>query len=283
MKKISLTILKALGSILILLYISVCVLFYVYQEDFFIFPAQKLDSTFAYDFGGIFEEINLTMEDGTVLNNLLFKADSSKGVILYLHGNGGSLENWGGFASLYTDLNYDVFMVDYRGYGKSGGAYNNENEIHEDIQAVYNEVKRRYPENQITVLGYSLGSGLATRLASNNDPNLLILLAPFYNLNDAGRHVINTVDLLLFKLLRPLPTSWLNKYKFKSNEYIQNCNMPIVIFHGDEDEIVYYGSSLKLREHFKPEDRLITIEGAGHNNISENDKFIREMGILLGN
>ena len=283
MKKLFLRTLKVLGVIFVLLYIVVCTLFYVYQEEYYIFPSQKLEANFAFDFEGTFEEINLTMEDGVILNNLLFKADSSKGVILYLHGNGGSLENWGGFASLYTDLNYDVFMVDYRGYGKSGGAYNNENEIHQDIQTVYDEVKRRYPENQITVLGYSLGSGLATRLASNNSPNLLILLAPFYNLDDAGRHVINNVDFLLFKLLRPIPTSLLNKYKFKSNEYIEHCRMPIVIFHGDEDELVYYGSSLKLKEHFKPEDRLITIEGAGHNNISENDKFIREMGILLRN
>lgn len=108
-------ILIALG-----LYILVCALLYAFQESI-VFHPQKLSQEHGFQFNWPHEEQYVTMKDGTVLNGLLFKADSSKGIILYLHGNGGSLDSWGWVARVYTDLHYDVFMLDYRGYGKSGG------------------------------------------------------------------------------------------------------------------------------------------------------------------
>ena len=269
--------------IFILLYLIVCTLFYIYQEEYYVFVPQKLESNFAFDFPGKFEEVNIRAEDGTMLNNLLFRADSTKGLIFYLHGNGGSLKIWGGKAAFYTELGYDVFMVDYRGFGKSEGSISSEIQVHEDIQTVYDEVRQTYAEDNIIILGYSLGSGLGARLASNNNPRLLILQAPYYAINDAARYIINRTDLLLFKLLRPIPTSFLTKYSFKTNEFIQACKMPIVIFHGDEDGLIYYGSSLKLKEHFKSSDTLITLKGQGHQDFVDNLDYKFELEKVLEN
>ena len=174
-------VLIVFGLILVLLYASLCAFIYFNQEDYFIFHPVKLDPNHSFQFEWSFEEINIETKDGGVLNSLLFKTDSAKGVIFYLHGNGGSLDNWGNKAPIYNDLGYDLFMLDYRGYGKSPGSITSEAQLHEDIQIVYDEVKRRYSENEIIVLGYSLGTGLATRLAAKNNPGLLILQAPFYS------------------------------------------------------------------------------------------------------
>ena len=70
-----------------------------------------------------------TLRDGLILSAILFHADSSKGVIFYLHGNTGNLEKWGKLAAVYTRLHYDILMFDYRGYGKSEGIIKNEKTI----------------------------------------------------------------------------------------------------------------------------------------------------------
>src|SRR5690606_15976768 len=122
-----------------------------------------------------FEEMYIKMEDGIPLHGLLFKTKASRGLIFYLHGNAGSLSSWGEVAKSYTDLHYDVFILDYRGYGKSGGFVNSEQQIFQDVQTAYNEIMKQYPEEKIVVLGYSIGTGPASKLAANNHPKLLIL------------------------------------------------------------------------------------------------------------
>jgi pimeloyl-ACP methyl ester carboxylesterase len=72
-------------------------------------------------------------KDRNLLNALLFKTDSAKGLVFYLHGNAGSLDNWGDVARRYTALDYDVFMLDYPGYGKSEGAIKSETQLFDAI------------------------------------------------------------------------------------------------------------------------------------------------------
>src|ERR1035437_9292247 len=115
-----------------------------------------------------------------------------------------------------------------------------------------------YSENKIIVLGYSIGTGLAAYLASTNNPKLLILQAPYLSLTDMMQHTF------------PVIPTFMLKYKFETDKYIKDCKMPIVIFHGDCDEVIYYGSSLKLKEQFKRQDTLITLIGQRHNGMTNN-------------
>lgn len=255
-------------KILLAFYILLCGILYVFQEKFIFFP-QKLDQNHKFNFGQNFEEVNIKTEDQKNLHGLLFKSDNSKGLIFYLHGNAGSLSSWGEVAQTYTNLNYDVFMLDYRGYGKSEGTINSQNQLFQDIQVAYNEMLKSYSEDKITVLGYSIGTGLATKLASTNHPKLLILQAPFYNLTDMMQHTYLIIPTFLLK------------YKFETNEYIEACKMPIVIFHGNQDEVVYYNSSLKLKEKFKQTDTLITLKGQGHNGMTYNPVYKDEIEKIL--
>jgi uncharacterized protein len=250
------------------LYIIVCILLYFYQEKLIFFP-QMLEKTFQFHFDQPHEELFIRTRDDIQLHGLLFRAQQPKGVIFYLHGNAGSLASWGSVAKTYTDLNYDVFMLDYRGYGKSEGEIEGEKQLFEDNQTAYEEIKKRYPERQIIILGYSIGTGMAAQLASVNQPKLLILQAPYYSLTDMMEHTFSLVPTFLLK------------YKFATHEYLKQCKMPVVIFHGKQDEVIYYGSSLKLQQEFKSQDVLIPLDNQGHNGMTENPHYQAVMKKIL--
>jgi len=256
MKKMILLILK----ILLIICITICGLLYFFQEKLIFLP-EKLDKNFEFTFNREFEEINVKTKDNTILNGLLFKANNSKGLIFYLHGNAGSVRTWGEVAKTYTDLNYDVYMLDYRGYGKSEGKITNEELLYQDLQTVYDELKSKYDESKIIVLGYSIGTGLAAKIASENNPKLLILQAPYYSLTDLMKHTL------------PVIPTFILKYKFETNKFITDCKMPVIIFHGNQDEVIYYNSSVKLKGLMKKSDSLITLNGQGHNGMTENIEY----------
>jgi uncharacterized protein len=242
------------------IYIAFCVLVYLIQERLIFFP-EKLAKGYSFQFEQPFEEINIKTDDQKLLNGVLFHADSSKGLIFYLHGNAGSIRTWGEVASIYTDLHYDVFMLDYRGYGKSEGSIRSQNQLYQDLQTAYDEMKKRYSEDKIVILGFSIGTGMATKLASTNNPKLLILEAPYYSLTD------------LMRRHYPVLPTFILKYKLETNKYIRNCKMPIVLIHGTQDEIIYYQSSVKLKELIKESGNLITLHGQRHNGMTENPEY----------
>ncbi len=250
-------------------YIVLCILLYFTQEKLIFLPS-KLSPNYKFSFKQPFEELQFATADGINLNGVLFKSkDSTKGLIFYLHGNAGDLQSWGEIAKTYTDLNYDLFMLDYRGYGKSGGTISSEKQFFSDVQLVYDSLLKRYSENKIIVLGYSIGTGAATKIASVNNPALLILQAPYFSLTDIVHHN--------FKII---PT-FLLKYKFETSIYLKACKMSVAIFHGNRDEVIYYESSLKLKQEFKPADTLITLDGQGHNNMSDNPVYTAELKKIL--
>lgn len=251
-------------------YLLIMALAYFFQERLIFLP-QKLDKDHTFRFNQKYEERFIEMQDGIMLHALLFTTEAPKGVILYLHGNAGSLDGWGGVATTFTGLGYDILVPDFRGYGKSQGSISGEAQLNEDMQRVYDHLKGEYTEQEMIVLGHSVGSGMAARLAAYNSPKILILQAPFYSLKDLAR---NTPPLNIFP-------SFLFKYKFEVNKYLQQANMPVVVLHGDEDEVIYYGSSLKLQRQFKPGDTLITLKGFGHNNFIDSRKYEEEMGKIL--
>ncbi|GGK64423.1 alpha/beta hydrolase [Rufibacter glacialis] len=252
----------------LLLYLAVCVLVYFFQEKLIFFP-EKLNPDFTFRFPAPFEEIRLKTPDNTQLHTLLFKAEKPQGVILYLHGNAGSLRSWGEVAPIYTSLGYDVLILDYRGYGKSEGKITSQTQFYQDVQTAYDALKTKYPESDIVILGYSIGTGPAAHLASVNQPRLLILQAPYYSLGDLMRKYF------------PVIPAFLLKYRFETHRYLRNCPVPVVLFHGEQDEIIPYASSLKLKEVLKETDLLFTLKGQSHNGMSSNPAYLEALRRVL--
>lgn len=251
-------------------YVLVAALAYFFQEKLIFLP-QKLDRDHTFRFNQKFEERFIEMQDGKMLHGLLFTIADPKGIVLYLHGNAGSLGGWGGVAPTFSNLGYDIFIPDYRGYGKSEGSIAGEEPLYEDMQRVYDHLKKEYTGDEIIVLGHSVGSGMAAKLAADNSPKLLILQAPFYSLKDLAK---NTPPLNIFP-------SFLFKYKFEVGKNLKQTSIPVIILHGNEDEVIYYGSSVKLQQQFKPGDTLITLEGFGHNNFIDSPRYKEEMEKVL--
>lgn len=254
--------------VITLLAIAILLMLYFGQEKLIFYP-DKLPKNHKYSFNNNFKEYFIKVDDKTELNALYFKADSSKGLVFYLHGNAGNLDSWGQVADLYVKLNYDVFIIDYRGYGKSTGKISSEAQMIKDIQIAYDFAGKNYDENKIVIIGYSIGTGPAVKLAANNNPRMLILKAPFYNLADLVQHYFSFIP------------SFILKYKFKTNENLAKISAPVYIFHGNRDEVIYYESSVKLSKLLKEKDQFITLKGQSHNGINENVDYIRHIKNIL--
>lgn len=247
-------------ALLGVIFIVICTVMYIAQEKFIFFPT-KLPLDYTFNFNVPFEEQYIATNDDHNLHGILFKADASKGVILYLHGNAGAVNSWGEVASVYTNLNYDIFILDYRGYGKSEGEIQNEQQFYDDIQLVYDHLKSIYSEDEIIILGCSIGTGAAAKVASENHPKMLILLAPYYSLVDVMHQFY------------PFLPGFILKYQFKTHKFLKKTKAPIVLFHGNKDEVIDYQSSLKLQKVLKPTDSLITLKNQMHNGIDHNPEY----------
>ncbi|GGG38471.1 alpha/beta hydrolase [Hymenobacter glacieicola] len=252
------------------LYIGVCLLLYFQQERLLFFPT-RLATNYRFSFPGRFEEHWVTAPDGTRLHGLLFQTDSAsaKGLIFYLHGNGGALDNWGEVAPAYTRLGYDVFLLDYRGYGKSQGRISSEQQLLSDVEVAYQQLLTQYPENRTVVLGYSLGTGPAAWLAARHLPRLLILQTPYQSMRAVARQHYPWVPGILVR------------YPLHTNRVLARVKSPIVIFHGDQDEIISYESARQLKALLKPQDQFITLAGAGHNGMTDNPEYQQAIQQIL--
>ena len=141
---------------------------YFFQEKLLFLPT-VLSQEYEFQFNYPFEELFLEIDENTVINALHFKSENPKGVILYFHGNAGDLSRWGLIGERFVALNYDVFIIDYRTYGKSKGKLS-EVGFYKDAQYCYDYLLKHYSEDKITLYGRSLGTGLASYLSSQNSP-----------------------------------------------------------------------------------------------------------------
>lgn len=243
--------------------------FLSFQQEKLIFFPEKLPADYTFSFDQQAGEVAIPAPDGALLHGLLFKAEKSKGLVFYLHGNAGSVTSWGWAHQAYTALGYDVFVLDYRGYGKSEGTISSEKQFYDDTEAAYLALAHRYSGKQIVIAGYSIGTAAAARLAARHSPDLLLLQAPYYSLGD------------LMTSLYPIVPGFLLQYKFETHKFVAQTKSPIAIFHGDRDEIIYAGSSEKLKAHLKPTDQVILLEGQGHNGMNENPAYRRALARVL--
>lgn len=251
------------------IYIMIGTTLYFIQEKI-LFRPTVLEHDYEYQFSQPFEEVFLTMNDGAVINAIHFKTDAPKGVILYFHGNAGDLSRWGLIAESFVELQYDVFIMDYRTYGKSTGKLS-EKALYEDAQSCYEYLLKHYDESEITIFGRSLGTGIATHVASQNNPKQLILETPYYSMIDVAQHKFPF-----------LPIKHLLKYKFLTFEYIQNVKCPITIFHGTEDSVVPFESGKKLFDLIEEKNKnFIKVEGGNHNNLIEFEAYRNAIKSLL--
>jgi len=243
------------------------ILVYFLQEKF-IFKPEKLKQDFQFKYDIPFKELFFDVEPGVRINGLHFYREQPLGLILYFHGNTRSIKGWARYAKDFYRYNYDVVLVDYRGFGKSTGR-RNEKEMLDDMQFVYKALARQYHEHHIIVYGRSLGSGFATKVASENKPRYLILDSPYYNF----QRVVE-------RFLPVLPVRYVLRYHLRTDKWIRHVNCHTYIIHGTKDRLIPIKHSEALQKLNPDKITLIRIYGGGHNNLPKFDEyhnFIRDI------
>jgi uncharacterized protein len=253
-----------IGAILLTvlgIYVVISVLVF-FLQDAIMFRPEKLSSEFEFHYENLnFDEYRMDIKPGVVLSGVHFKAEKPIGVVFYLKGNSRSIKGWGKFAIDFLRYNYDVIMVDYRGFGKSTGI-KTQKDIINDLQLVYDKIKGSVAEKHIVLYGRSLGSGFATKLASTNNPRMLILDAPYYSMSHTtGRY------------MPFMPMSWIIKFPIPTYKWIKYVKCPIHIIHGTNDTLIPLNSSVKLSKINDKITRLHPVIGAGHNNMHNFEPY----------
>lgn len=241
-----------------------------FLQERLIFKPEKLPEDFEFKYENqVFEEYNIEVAEGVNLNGVHFKVREPKGIVLYLKGNSRSLKGWGKFAIDFTRHGFDVLMIDYRGFGKSTGI-RTEDGIKKDLQYAYDELKKQVDEKYIVLYGRSLGSGFATKLASKNNPRMVILDAPYYSMSHIAK-----------KYLPIMPMSLLLRFPIKTYRWIEYVKCPIKIIHGTSDKLIPFKTSIKLSKINAERTRLYTIIDGGHNNLHTFPQYHRFLEEIL--
>lgn len=242
-------------AVIVVGYIAVCLVLYFFQEKL-IFHPYSLPQDRVFHFEQPFEEHFVEAGDGVKLHAIHFHpTGESKGIVIYYHGNGGSMDKWGYVAKDFTDRGYEVFMTDYRGYGKSGGTIQNEAQFINDANKLYEYGVALAPGKRVVVMGTSMGSGVAPGVAVKYKPDMLILNTPYNSLMYVTRHHTKGI----------LPISWILKYHLKSEDLIGQYNGPVYIIHGTADGTVPYACAEKLANRSNPANTtFITVPNGTH-------------------
>ncbi|MEM7109383.1 MAG: alpha/beta fold hydrolase [Bacteroidota bacterium] len=250
-----------IALLVLLVYVVISVLLY-YLQEYFLFKPEKLPKEFQFYYENqVVEEYDIKTRDGAIINGLHFKTENPRGVVLYLKGNSKSMKGWGKFAVDFTRHSYDVIMVDYRGFGKSTGR-RSQKAIKNDLQYIYNQIRERVDEKYIILYGRSMGSGFATKLASMNNPRMLILDAPYYSLKKVAR-----------RYLPFMPLSVILRYPMPTYKWLKYVNCPVHIIHGTNDKLIPFSSSVKLSKINPERTRLHSVIGGGHKNLNTFESY----------
>ncbi|MBC7848222.1 MAG: alpha/beta fold hydrolase [Chitinophagaceae bacterium] len=245
-------------KVIILVYSIIGIVFYYLQDKIFFHPT-PLAVDYVYAFEDSFREVNIQYDEQSRINILQFyrNPDTAKAVVLYFHGNKDNIERYAGYASAMLNEGYEVWMIDYPGFGKSAGEFR-EQVLYDWALQFYKLARARFNTNSIIIYGKSLGTGIATQLASIRDCKHLILETPYYSFPSIAS--------------RWLPVYPLNRMvtmKIPTWQYLQKVDAPVTIFHGTKDGVIPFSNGLRLQQYLKPGSEFVAVPGASHNGLTD--------------
>ena len=196
-----------------------------------------------------------------LINAVHLKAENSKGLVFFLHGTLNHIEYHLPKAEVFIEHNYDVVLIDYPKYGKSKGKLT-EDLLHKVVEISFQKtIEITKQTENIILVGRSLGTALASNLATKINPKHLVLISPYYSMPDLFNH---KVKLFPFKKL---------KFKLENHSYIPCVSCDTYIIHGNKDKLIPIQLSQKLIPHLKNEEHFIEIPNADHFNVHEHEIY----------
>jgi len=259
-------------KILAIIYILGGVALY-FLQDYILFHPVTLKKEYKYDFPEKHKDIDIPISESSNLNIVqFFSTDTiTKGVVLYFHENKKNISWYAKYPPYFTKNGYEVWMIDYPGFGKSTGKFT-ERTLYNWADYLYNFAKKRFNSDSIIIYGKSMGTGIAAHLASLQPCKRLILETPYYDFPS------------LVKQYFPVyPVNWMLHYKMPTYLYLEKITAPVTIFHGTNDNVIRYSNAERLKKFLKPSDQFITIKNGAHNDLFTFKETVEKLDSLLKN
>jgi hypothetical protein len=219
------------------------------------YPAREIRIT-PEDLRLAYEEIEFLTEDGHTLHGWWFPCKHARGTILVCHGNAGNIGDRVWMAGDLLRLGVNVFLFDYRGYGRSRGIAT-EKGLYRDARAAYEVVRARYNDMDdppVIVYGRSLGAAVAVQLAADKPVRGLIAESTFTSVVDMAGH-----------LYPVLPVGLLCHDRYDSIRKVDRLKMPKIFAHSRGDTLIPYAMGRALYEKAAPPKRFYELTG-DHND-----------------
>jgi fermentation-respiration switch protein FrsA (DUF1100 family) len=243
------------------------------DKSFIFFPDPGITET-PDTMGLPFEDLYLTTKDKIRINAWFIPYPNAKTTLLWFHGNGGNMsDRVQQIQRFHNHLHVSILIVDYREYGKSAGSASEEG-TYLDAEAAFDHLLARPDTGNIVVYGQSLGCAIAIELLLRRKADALILEAPFLSVRHMAKVQYN-----------PLPLGWFITTEYDNLSKIGKVQVPLLIFHGDNDETIPYNQGEKLFAAAKDPKKFQPIQQAGHNNVDivGGDAYFEIFTDFLGN
>jgi uncharacterized protein len=205
---------------------------------------------------------------GARLSTLHLRLPNPHGVMLFLHGNGGNLSGWFINPSLFREANFDLFMLDYRGYGKSTGRIESEAQLHADVRAAWETIAPQYVGKRVVIYGRSLGTALAARLAAELQPDLTVLVSPY-----------RSMAALTAEFYPWVPQALL-RYPLRTEDDVAKIRSPLLLVHGGQDTLIAPRHSHALHR-VAPHAQALHVPQAGHNDLQDFEAYVTGLASAL--
>lgn len=216
------------------------------------YPMKSVVST-PKDIGLSYEDITFETADSKKLHGWFIRRDGATCTVLFFHGNAGNIGHRLDKIRILHDLGAQIFIFDYRGYGRSGGTPA-EKGMHADTRAAYRHLTEelRIPGGEVVAYGESIGGAFAVRLGATEKLGAVITENAFTSIPDMARRAFG------------FPVGFLLATKLDSISRIQNVRCPKLIIHAEDDEIVPFSYGVALYEKAVPPKQFLKIRGT-HN------------------
>jgi uncharacterized protein len=249
-------ILKIIAAIIIVLYLAGALVLYFFQTRLIFYPG-KLSKDHKFRTIPLREEVFFKTPDNETINGLYFPGEDKTKVILYFHGNAGDLSGWQFVAEDLLPSGLSVFIIDYRGYGKSTGSIS-ENGLYTDAIAAYQFLidKKKIKPESIILYGRSIGTGVAVELASQRKCAGLVLESAYASLATLANEKVPFF----------FPSFYL-RAKFNNLKKLGQVSAPIAFLHGADDTLIPPAHSHILFEAFRGKRTFVLIEKGQHNDL----------------
>ena len=211
-----------------------------------------------------YQDVSIETTDGVTLHGWFIAGRSSQ-VLLFFHGNAGNISHRLDSIRQFQELGLSVLIIDYRGYGQSGGR-TTERGIYRDADAAWRYLTedRGISASDIVIFGRSLGASAASRLAAQHQPLALIVESSFTSIPDIAQ-----------ELYPWLPARWLSRFSHATRDYVRDVRCPVLVVHSRDDEIIPFRHGEAIFASANEPRTLLALRG------THNDSFLRDERVYI--